>query len=139
VRRWLLAAVALSLLVLALVAVRAVFVLPTNPRITKEHYDRIQGGMPRHEVEAILGPPGDYRTGPVGLDHAGSDARFFLSHDGALVWHREVRWQGDEAQISVWLDPTGMVVNSAFVPAHLLPMGRVDWLKWQWERWRNGR
>jgi hypothetical protein len=32
-------------------------------RVTRENYDCIQEGMTRAEVEAILGPPGDYRTG----------------------------------------------------------------------------
>ena len=33
-------------------------------RLTRENLDRIQVGMNRSEVEAILGPPGDYTTGP---------------------------------------------------------------------------
>jgi hypothetical protein len=43
-----------------------VSVLSTRPRINQEMLDRIEIGMTRTEVAAILGaPPGDYRTGPT--------------------------------------------------------------------------
>jgi hypothetical protein len=38
---------------------------PRADRITLENFDRIKKGMRRAEVEAILGPPGDYTTGPT--------------------------------------------------------------------------
>jgi hypothetical protein len=44
----------------------AVVLWPTQPnRITQENCDRIKEGMIRAEVETILGPPGDYSTGPT--------------------------------------------------------------------------
>src|SRR5262245_23034627 len=45
------------------VAAGAVVLWPRADRITLENYDRIRDGMTRAEVEAILGPPGDQRTG----------------------------------------------------------------------------
>src|SRR6516162_2477131 len=48
------------------VAVGAVVLWPQPPsRITRENYDRIREGMSRAEAQAILGPPGDYTTGPL--------------------------------------------------------------------------
>ncbi len=37
---------------------------PPPPRVTRENLYRIKYGMTRAEVEAILGPPGDYTTPP---------------------------------------------------------------------------
>ena len=48
-----------------LVAAGAFVLWPRPDRITRANYDRIRMGMSRAEVEAILGPPGDYTTGPV--------------------------------------------------------------------------
>jgi hypothetical protein len=38
---------------------------PPRPWVTQESVHRIKSGMSRAEVEAILGPPGDYTTRPV--------------------------------------------------------------------------
>jgi hypothetical protein len=35
---------------------------PEQDRITPANFERIQRGMTRAEVEAILGPPGDFQT-----------------------------------------------------------------------------
>jgi hypothetical protein len=49
---------------LSVVCVGGVVLLrPREDRITRANYDRIEVGMSRADVEAILGPPGDYRTG----------------------------------------------------------------------------
>jgi hypothetical protein len=63
---------------LAVVVAAGVVVLwpRTAPeRITRENYDRIRNGMSRAEVEAILGPPRDYSTGP--LQYAGRSIQMF--------------------------------------------------------------
>jgi hypothetical protein len=60
-RKWLAALV-------GLVAVSAVgpFVLWPRPnRVTEENFDRIKEGMSLADVEAVLGAPGDYRSGPT--------------------------------------------------------------------------
>src|SRR5262245_5172511 len=44
---------------------------PSHRLINRENFKRIEQGMTRKEVEAILGPPGDYRTGkPLSPDFA---------------------------------------------------------------------
>jgi hypothetical protein len=50
----------------ALLAGGRVALLPRPSRITPENCHHLKSGMTRAEVEAILGPPGDYRTGETG-------------------------------------------------------------------------
>lgn len=61
-RRWLVWSA-----VTALLAVVGLYLgLPRSPRFTDEQFDRIQVGMTRAEVEAVLGcPPGCYAQEPV--------------------------------------------------------------------------
>ncbi len=66
--KWRLLALA-GLVVLA--AVGAFVLWPRADRITRENFDRIREGMGREELEAILGPPGDHRTGPVVVKFGG--------------------------------------------------------------------
>jgi hypothetical protein len=56
--------VVLAGLAVVVAAGAIVFVLWPEPpsRITRENFERIRPGMTQAEVEAILGPPGDYRT-----------------------------------------------------------------------------
>src|SRR5262245_31156651 len=59
-RLWVLVGLAAVLL-----AVGAFMAGPPPPdRVTRANFDRVWEGMSRAEVEAILGPPGDYTTGP---------------------------------------------------------------------------
>jgi hypothetical protein len=128
--RWLSVAVVASVFLLVLVAARLVFVLRTDPRLTRENFGRIHGGMSRREVEALMGPPGDYRTGPTTpsevAGHIGDPSR------------PEVRlvWKGDEAEFSVWVrpDPSERVWGISFIKTGPLQVGMVDWLKWRWQR-----
>jgi hypothetical protein len=59
-RRTLLVALA-GLAVMVAAGVGALW--PRPSRVTGENFDRIEKGMSRAEIEAVLGPPGDYRTG----------------------------------------------------------------------------
>jgi hypothetical protein len=59
--RWAAAGLAL----VALLAAGAFVMWPRPDRITRENYQRIRYGMSRGEVEAILGPPGDYTSAPT--------------------------------------------------------------------------
>jgi hypothetical protein len=54
------------------VAVGVVVLWPRADRITKENLGRIRLGMSAAEVEVVLGPPGDYRSGR-GESHWGHD------------------------------------------------------------------
>jgi hypothetical protein len=41
---------------------------PIPPGAIWENVERVEDGMTLTQVEAIIGPPGDYRTGPSSLD-----------------------------------------------------------------------
>jgi hypothetical protein len=49
---------------LAVLAGGAFVLWPRTDRLTRENFDRIKEGMSFAQVEAILGPPGDYTTAP---------------------------------------------------------------------------
>jgi hypothetical protein len=59
--RW----VAAGLALVALLAAVAFVQWPRPNRLARQNLSRIQAGMSRPEVVAILGPPGDYTTGPI--------------------------------------------------------------------------
>jgi outer membrane protein assembly factor BamE (lipoprotein component of BamABCDE complex) len=59
----------LALAGLALVVAGTFVLWPRANRITRENFDHIEKGMSRAQVESILGPPGDYRTGPQADTH----------------------------------------------------------------------
>jgi len=80
-------------------AVVAVVLRPRPDRITREDYDRIRPGMTRAEVEAILGPPDDYRTGRGESDFGDDNAS---------------RWVGDPTGFRVGI--AGWLVYGNFPP-----------------------
>src|SRR6516164_10518508 len=75
-------------------------------RITLENCKRIREGMSRAEVEAILGPPGDYRTGPGETGH-GSTENMFWTLDSPDVARGGMHWsnvsQSDPGLWAIWL------------------------------------
>jgi hypothetical protein len=137
-RRKLIVAVGL----VVLVAVAAFVAWPRPQRITRENFDRIQDGMSRAEVEAILGPPGDYRTGPTlytletftgTLMDFGSQRRSLADEGGPAMC-----WVSDTCSIDIDLDQKG-VFSASFACAvkmkHTL-LGNLLWrAKRQWRKW----
>jgi hypothetical protein len=129
-------------------------------RITQENCDRIKEGMSRAEVEAILGPPGDYRTGlgesRVGEVVYGNYGNVVWVPDAATDpaptlwnWSRspvqwtgdpvlQAGWLGDSFWISIAIDESGSVVNKLSCPRRTT-RGQLDNLFWrlkrQWHRW----
>jgi hypothetical protein len=115
-----------ALAVLAAVVAAGVVVWPRPLRATRENYDRIQVGMSRAEVEAILGPPGDYRT--------------VLTQDMSrpcLQTDREA-WVVHEGHVVVWY-AHGVVSSWALFPAVAVEQTPLENLLWrakrQWHRW----
>jgi hypothetical protein len=100
----------------------------------KEGYDRIERGMTLSEVVDILGPPGDYRTGP--------SADFFVNVDpfGQRPDVLEFRiWMSDTLFIGVWVEDDGHILGVyEFLPSPS-DQSHLDnflWrLKRQWHRW----
>jgi hypothetical protein len=124
------------LLVLAGLAVvfcaAGAFLLWVQPSsVTRENCDRIKAGMSRAEVEAILGPPGDYTTGPRVQ---------IIMESGGLEMHRPDRtWNGDEGVFSVWFDGERKVEFTRFHEWTRIDQSPLESLLWrvkrQWRKW----
>jgi hypothetical protein len=129
-----------------------------SSRITRENFERIRPGMTRNEVEAILGPPDDYRTG-LGESDFGDDSASHWVRDGTpfppwipgwLAYPNvppmkgvpttgiQATWCGDSCRIWVMVDDAGRVRHS-YCLNRRLTQGSLDdllwWLKRQWDRW----
>jgi hypothetical protein len=129
-RRNLLAAVTVGLLVAG-----AAFVLwPRPSRITRVNFEWVRVGTSRAKAEVLLGPPGDYTTGPV------------VPNGYPTVWWgpsderagKPQEWRSDNATITVSYDRhTGQI--SAFTPMTRLPQSPFDNLLWRakrlWRKW----
>jgi hypothetical protein len=105
------------LAVLAVVAAGTVAAWPQPDRLTRENYDRIQVGMSRGQVEAILGSPNGCRER---LD---------------IV---RLTWEGDEAGILVFLS-SDQVMFTYWSGGPCMARTRLDDLIWRakrrWHRW----
>jgi hypothetical protein len=147
--RWVLGVAALTLVL----AVGTAVMWPRpgiSSRITSENFDLIKASMPRVDVEAVLGPPGDYRTGPT---LAGTSGGKQVANLGAnwpptsyadsghltLIVGNDVVWEDDAAHVVVWFDDKGTVECGEYVSTYRQQQGPLDNLLWrakrQWRRW----
>src|SRR6516162_11708776 len=96
-RRMLLVALAGLAVMLVVTGTTMLWPRPADP-INFENFQSLRGGMTKAEVTAVLGPPGDYRTGPA-VEVGGSyrDA-FFDTHEFATDSTEDV-WSSDKAWI----------------------------------------
>jgi hypothetical protein len=107
-------------------------------RVTRANYDRIQIGMSRADVEAILGPPGDYSTTQMAyLLEDPWPVESWPSDDRVVV----EEWCYDKASIDVAFTPTGTVMRARFWTGSLTDPEEdsLDNLRWRledmWHRW----
>jgi hypothetical protein len=114
-----------------LVGLAAVVLWPPPSRVTRENYDRIQAGMSRAEVDAILGPPGDYRTGPT---RDGGGYRWRYIDESPKGWN--CFWRADTCDVSVSFDTSGRVEQQLFNPDEKTKQGAIHDLLWRIERAR---
>jgi hypothetical protein len=82
--------------------------------------------MSRADVEAILGPPGDYTTGPTALR---STPLTLTPPPGSPEF-----WMGDEGDATVWFDAADRVAGSHFLRTGLWAGNAADRLLWRLER-----
>jgi len=132
---------------LAVVVTAGTVVLwPRPERITRANFHRIREGMSRAEVEAILGPPGDYRTG---LGETWFTEPKLWSPDRDIAPRPEplwstapgnswARWDSDSFSIWISFDDSGSAAVKEVWPRRKT-QGPVDSLLWrakrQWRRW----
>src|ERR1700722_8910984 len=129
----------------ALIAAGAFVLWPENrlDRVTRENYERLHKGMSQADVDAILGPPGDYRTGPTRNWKFASDGWDSWSRpksptiakpwrmDSIPEWHNPdgttiCMWEGNESVIWVLFRPSGLALNAeVFAAATLEDQGVV--------------
>jgi hypothetical protein len=148
--RWVLAGLAV------LVGTAGLIVQSPQPpsRITRENYYRVREGMTRAEVEAILGPPGDYRTslgetacvGPepwswdVDLEDY-CDRIATWQHIGGKYAERQSSgiWRSDSIEIGMFSDDDSGRILTHFVCGRRTtgsPLEKLFWrAKRQWHRW----
>ena len=118
-------------------------------RVTQENFARIHEGMSRADVEAILGPAGDYRTGPTALvvprhidkltpaqaahETGAPDLGFGLLDDCTFA-----SWQCDDRVIWICYYKDGVSMFDV-APVGRVPGGPVADFVWrierQWRRW----
>jgi hypothetical protein len=128
--------------VLALVAAGAFVAWPPAYRITIKNLERVQEGMSRADVEAILGPPGDYRTVPgrelFAIDRAIQSSRVKAREDEFSLGLAFLVWSGDAHTIRIAFGPEG-VLDSYIEPVLRQEQSPLDNFLWrakrQWRRW----
>jgi hypothetical protein len=137
--RWVVAGLAVLLLAAIMRAPT-----PQPSRILRKSFNRLADGMSRAEVEAILGPPGDYRTIPTAefLDDEPIDMAKMctllpqvLGDPGA----RTELWEGDEVFILVTFSSSSGKVSDCMSCEVKSKSGLIDTFLWrakrQWRRW----
>jgi hypothetical protein len=101
----------------------------------RDSFDRIQQGMTRAEVEAILGPPEDFRSEPVAYP---SGTEYWLQSLKPNDASQRI-WYTDTGLRVVFFAPDGLVSGAVFVPGNLSNRSPLDNLLWRlkrlWHRW----
>jgi hypothetical protein len=141
--------VALAGLAVVVAAGAVVVLWPREDRITQENCDRIHEGMTLTEVEAILGPPGDYRNGPTDPEPQPFWAGWSVGPDPdypPLIWQgdRGVIWvfrkgHGDPSIVGDEPDDPDNVSGTRFLEVQRVPQDPLANLLWRlkrrWHRW----
>jgi hypothetical protein len=114
--------------VAVLVAVGAFILWPRPDRATQENFNRIQPGMSRAEVEAILGPPGDYRSG------------YTHDYETRASLPDDLIWETDHVIIVVYFKASGRVrfqrIQLVSLRESSDPLDNLRWrAKRQWRKW----
>jgi hypothetical protein len=121
----------------AVIAVGLIALWPSSSRVTPADFHRIKYEMSKLEVMSILGPPGDYRTGPTQAD--GYKTWILTDRStGGDEW-----WKGDSATARVSF-ASGDTVDSAYCESTQLqsqnPLSNLLWrVKRQLHRWSPNR
>jgi hypothetical protein len=123
--RWVLALAGLA----ALLAAGALAPRRQPLRATRENYDHIREGMTRAEEEAILGPPGDYTTGPTtyyGNANIVSPWNVNATRPNPTEIDDPADWLTDAGWMCVVFDDSGKVASRGFDPCAKVRQGPLD-------------
>jgi hypothetical protein len=131
------------LLVLAglamIVAGGALVLWPRQDPLTRENYEAIRDGMTRAEIEAILGPAGDYSTGPTQRFMSVEDAIAQAHQDSFSLQSRELAWSSNMVMVRVEFDSRGVATAKNIAALVKLKQTFAENLLWrakrQWHRW----
>jgi hypothetical protein len=111
-------------------------------RVTWENYNRIRAGMDRAEVIAILGPPGDYTTGPVIAYGRVSEVLVGKVYRNQIDYHggpqraRNDVWVTDSVIIVVTVDiQSDKVLDRLGLRAERQTQNMLEWLRRLWRKW----
>jgi hypothetical protein len=120
-------------------------------RLTEEKVRSIRFGMSRSVVEAILGPPGDYTTGPVRYTYPNaftsqstvevleSPEERFKSPLAGVLGRSEACWCSDAIVLVVQFDGDSNVCLTTLRRTSRVEQGPLDNLIWRakrlWHRW----
>jgi hypothetical protein len=111
---------------------------PQPQRVTRENGARIRLGMHIDQVRGILGPPGDYSTGPELADGSPSAALGFGRFTSSASNRTDV-WVSDSAQVRVKWDGDDMSFLVMYTPMTRVRQPFLDNLLWRakrlWGRW----
>jgi hypothetical protein len=111
---------------------------PRQPRVTQDRCARVRAGMTRAEVYEILGPPGDYSTGPV--EFSGDQEYFRGCADLTKDWPTQfterdfARWWGDAGCAWVRFDETERATACEFVSHSSIEQGPIESIIWRIRR-----
>jgi hypothetical protein len=93
----------------------------------------------REDVETILGPPGDYRTGPTRVLPPDDDSQPGPTLPEDRLIH--LRWQGDQLNVRARVDLNGRLRGLESEKVAAVPHGAVETLFWRgsywWQRWSH--
>jgi hypothetical protein len=113
------------------------FVLwPRPPTFTQQRWNNSNAwlGTSREEVEAQLGPPGDYRTGPT--RPTVTDAGVACSPGQTPLY--VLKWEADFGCEEYGFDASGRVVSISFTRTERIAQPPLDNLLWRlWRQWRR--
>ncbi len=125
-KRWL----ALAGLAVAL----AVFALwPRPSRVTVDNWLKASWGMSQEQVEAVLGPPGDYRTGPT-VDAAEDMGKYGGGFSGDPKPSYTLHWQSDVGRVTMGFDSQRRLVLMGFEHRRRADQSLLDSLLWRTKR-----
>jgi len=122
----------------------AVILWPQPNRITPENFNRIEKGLSRAQVQSILGPPGDYRSGPTdewwNPDFDPSTGKPLLDPiTGRPFFPADRCWWVDAGLICVDFDDSGFVSEYYYCDLKMAQQNPLENFLWrvkrQWRRW----